>query len=89
MELIRSDLLFSSGKITSNQRFIIQHIPYRMSNTGDNIRKSLLKRQEALERFKARKKSFLLFSEQTKRDIEEAREIWENTLEQLPKQEFN
>lgn len=60
-----------------------------MSNTGDNIRKSLLKRQEALERFKARKESFLLFREQTKKDIEEAREIWENTLEQLPKQEFN
>lgn len=60
-----------------------------MSNTGNTIRKSLLKRQEALERFKARKESFLLFREQTKKDIEEAREIWSKTLEQLSKQEFN
>lgn len=49
----------------------------------------MLKRQEALERFKARKESFLLFREQTQKDIEEAREIWAMTLEQLPKQEFN
>ena len=60
-----------------------------MSNIGNTIRKSLQKRQEALERFKARKESFLLFREQTKNDIEEAREIWAKTLEQLPKQEFN
>ena len=60
-----------------------------MSNTGDNIRKSLLKRQEALERFKVRKESFLIFRKQTIKDIEEAREIWAKTLEQLPKQEFN
>jgi cytochrome c-type biogenesis protein CcmH/NrfG len=60
-----------------------------MSNTGDQIRKSLLKRQEALEKFKVRKESFLHFREQTKKDIEEAREIWAKTLEQLPKQEFN
>jgi len=59
-----------------------------MSNTGNSIRKSLLKRQEALDRFKARKESFLLFREQTRKDIEEALEIWANTLEQLPKQEF-
>jgi cytochrome c-type biogenesis protein CcmH/NrfG len=60
-----------------------------MSNTGDHIRKSLLKRQEALERFKAQRESFLAFKERTQKDIEEAREIWEKTLEQLPKQVFN
>jgi hypothetical protein len=60
-----------------------------MGNTGNNIRKSLLKRQEALERFKARKESFLLFREQTRKDIEEAREIWAKTLSQLPQREFN
>ena len=49
----------------------------------------MLKRQEALERFKARKASFLQTREQTIKDIEEAREIWANTLKQLPKQEFN
>jgi hypothetical protein len=60
-----------------------------MENIGDNIRKSLLKRQEALNRFKAKKETFLLAKEQTIKDIEEARNIWKNTLEQLPKQEFN
>ena len=58
-------------------------------NTITNIRKSLLKRQEALDKFKAVKESFLLAKEQITRDIEEARTIWRNTLEQLPKQEFD
>ena len=60
-----------------------------MSNTGNNIRKSLQKRMEALQRFNVRKESFLIFRGQTIKDIEEAREIWVKTLEQLPKQEFN
>ena len=58
-------------------------------NAGNNIRKSLLKRQEAINKFKARKEDFLLAKEQIRKDIEEARDIWENTLELLPKQEFN
>ena len=60
-----------------------------MDNNENNIRKSLLKRQEALNRFKARKEAFLLEKEQITKDIEEARNIWKNTLEQLPNQEFN
>jgi hypothetical protein len=60
-----------------------------MENIGDNIRKSLLKRQEALNRFKAKKEAFWLTREQAIKDIEEARNICKNTLEQLPKQEFN
>ena len=49
----------------------------------------MLKRQEAINKFKARKEDFLLAKEQIRKDIEEARDIWENTLELLPKQEFN
>jgi len=59
-----------------------------MNNAGNNIRKSLLKRQEAMARFKARKENFLLAKEQILKDIEEARTIWNNTLGQLPEQEF-
>jgi hypothetical protein len=60
-----------------------------MINAGNDIRKSLLKRQEAMARHIARKKAFLNTREQIKKDIEEARNIWKNTSEQLPKQEFN
>jgi hypothetical protein len=60
-----------------------------MNNAGNNFRKCLLKRQVALNKFKARKEAFLLAKEQITEDIEEARNIWENTLELLPKQEFN
>lgn len=60
-----------------------------MNNAGNNIRKSLLKRQEALDKFKARKESFLLAKKQIAKDIEEARTIWEKTLEQLPNRPFN
>lgn len=59
-----------------------------MDNTGNNIRKGLLKRQEALSRFKARKEAFLLAKEQITKDIEKARNIWIKTMERLPKQEF-
>ena len=60
-----------------------------MDNAVNNIRKGLLKRQEALSRFKARKEAYLLAKDQITKDIEEARNIWKNTLEQLPNQEFN
>jgi hypothetical protein len=60
-----------------------------MNNVGDNIKKSLLKQQEALNRFRARKAAFLFAKEQITKEIEEARTIWEKTLEQLPNQPFN
>jgi hypothetical protein len=59
-----------------------------MKNITDSIKKSLLKRQEALDRFEARKAAFLFTKQQITKDIEEARNIWINTLQQLPKQEF-
>jgi len=60
-----------------------------MNNVGNNIRKSLLKRQEALNRHKARKEAFLLAKEQIIKDIEEARNIWKSTVDQLPGHDFN
>lgn len=51
-----------------------------MNNSKNNIRKSLLKRQEALDRFKARKEAFLLTRQQIMKDVEEAKNIWINTL---------
>ena len=59
-----------------------------MNEIGNNIRKRLQKRQDALARFKARKQAFLLAKGQITKEIEEARILWEHTLEQLPKQVF-
>ncbi|NQU67397.1 MAG: hypothetical protein HQ510_05585 [Candidatus Marinimicrobia bacterium] len=59
-----------------------------MNNAVNNIRKNLLKRQEALIRFKAKKKAYLLAKEQITKEIEEARDIWKSTVEQLSNQEF-
>lgn len=42
-----------------------------------------------MDKFKARKNAFLLAKEQITKNIEEARNIWIKTLEQLPKQEFD
>jgi len=50
---------------------------------------SLVKRQNAINKFKASREAFLLKKEQITKDIEEARSIWEKTLDQLPKQEFD
>ena len=60
-----------------------------MKRTLDNINKSLLKRQIAFDKFKASQQAFLLSKQQIIKDIEEARSIWEKTLEQLPRKEFN
>ena len=60
-----------------------------MNNAGNTIRKSIIKRQEAMERFQQKKKEFLLAQEQITKDIAEAREIWKTTLDQLPPQPFN
>jgi hypothetical protein len=60
-----------------------------MKDVSANIRKCLEKRQEALGRFQARKAAFLLAKEQITKDIEEARIIWKQTLDQLPGSGFN
>jgi CRISPR/Cas system CSM-associated protein Csm5 (group 7 of RAMP superfamily) len=60
-----------------------------MRNSGDHIKKSLQKRQEALDKFRALKESFLQTREKTIKDIEEARKILAKTMEQLPKHHFN
>lgn len=60
-----------------------------MKNIGTNVKRSLLKQQEALERFKSRREDFLIAKEQITKEIEEAGKIWKNTLKQLPKQEFD
>jgi len=60
-----------------------------MDNIGNNIRRSLQKRQEAIDKFKVRLESFLQTKEQITKDIEEAGDIWRDTLKQLPKREFN
>jgi len=60
-----------------------------MSNPRNIIQRSIQKRQAALLDFTARRKAFLISKEAMLRDIEEAREIWIRTLEQLPTQIFN
>ncbi len=59
-----------------------------MNNAGNNIRKSLLKRQEAMAKHIARKEEFVNKRERIIQDVEEARNIWKKTMEQLPKTEF-
>jgi len=59
-----------------------------MKDVGNNIKRSLLKRKEALNKFVKRKEDFLLAKKVIMNDIEEAREIWISTLEQLPNREF-
>ena len=60
-----------------------------MKKPGEIIRRSLLKRQEALKDFHERKEGFLLARKQIISDIEEARATWIKTLEKLPKQAFD
>ena len=59
-----------------------------MKNVGAKLKNSLLKRQDALYKFKARREEFLLAKEQAIKEIEEARILWNKTLEQLPVQPF-
>jgi len=59
-----------------------------MDNAVNNMRKSLLKRQEAMVKHNARKEEFVNARERIIQDIEEARNIWRKTMEQLPKTEF-
>jgi enoyl reductase-like protein len=59
-----------------------------MTKAGDNIRKSILKRQKAIDNFIAQKEAFTATRNQIIKDIEEARTIWINTVDQLPEKEF-
>ena len=59
-----------------------------MDNAVNNIRKGLLKRLEAMAKHNARKEEFVNKRERIIQDIEEARNIWKKTMEQLPKTEF-
>lgn len=56
-----------------------------MNNVENNISKGLLKRLQALEKHLARKQKFVKAREMTRemimQNIEEARNIWEKTLE--------
>lgn len=59
-----------------------------MDNAVNNIRKGLLKSLEAMAKHKARKEEFVKARKMIIQDIEEARNIWLATMEQLHKQEF-
>ena len=59
-----------------------------MKNITAKIHNSLLKREEAINRYNARREAFLAAKEQITGEFEEARKIWLETLEQLPLQEF-
>ncbi|MEI7501581.1 MAG: hypothetical protein WCK84_14180 [Bacteroidota bacterium] len=60
-----------------------------MKNAGNSIKHSIVKRQEAIEKFHAKKREFLITKEQITKDINEARTSWQNTLKQIPKQPFD
>ncbi len=62
--------------------------PAAMTDVGEKIRNGLQKRQDALNRFRAKQEEFLLTRSEIKKDIEEARAIWKATVDQLPKQVF-
>ncbi len=59
-----------------------------MENISSTITKSLQKRQQALDQFKARKELFLKRKSQIQKEIEEAETIWMDALEQLPDRFF-
>ncbi len=59
-----------------------------MENNTSTITKSLQKRQQALDQFKARKELFLKRKSQIQKEIEEAETIWMDALEQLPDRFF-
>jgi coenzyme F420-reducing hydrogenase alpha subunit len=59
-----------------------------MDNVINNMRKGLLKRQEAMAKHHARKEEFVNKRERIIQYIEEVRTIWIKTMEQLPKTEF-
>jgi hypothetical protein len=54
-----------------------------MNNPGETIRCSLLKRQDALNKFKAMNEAFFVTKKEILKEIEEAKTVWDRTLEQL------
>jgi hypothetical protein len=59
-----------------------------MKDVKANIKRSIIKQQEAMARFQAKKAEFLIAKEQITKDIDEARSIWQETLKLLPEQPF-
>jgi hypothetical protein len=59
-----------------------------MGNAGNNIRKVLHKRLEAMAKHNARKVEFFKTRDRIIQDIEETRDILRKTMELLPKHEF-
>jgi len=60
-----------------------------MKDVGDNIRRSLRKRQEALTKYVKRKEDFLFAKEHIMKEIEKASNLWKKTMEQMSNREFN
>jgi hypothetical protein len=55
-----------------------------MTNLGETIRYSLLKRQAALYKFKAMNAAFFIKKREILKEIEEAKVVWERVIKQLP-----
>ena len=60
-----------------------------MKNFAFIMKNSLLKREEAITKFKEKRDAFLLAKGQITRDIEEARATYKLVMEQVPKNGFN
>jgi len=60
----------------------------KMDNTLNKIRKSFLKRQDAINSYNAQKKAFFISKEQIIKDLKEAKSIWTETKCILHKTEF-
>ncbi len=60
-----------------------------MKNFAIIMKNSLLKREEAIIKFKEKRDAFLQAKGQIMRDIEEARTTYKRVMEQLPKNGFN
>lgn len=59
-----------------------------MKNPGENMKRSLVKYQNALSSFIVRREEFILTRNQTLFEIDKAKTIWFETMNQLPKKEF-
>jgi hypothetical protein len=59
-----------------------------MKNVGDKIKTALHKRIEAMAKHASRREEFVKSREMIILDIEEARNIWIKTMDQLPKHDF-
>jgi hypothetical protein len=60
-----------------------------MKKTGTSLQASLQKRLEAIARFRTRKTAYLESRKVILSDLEEARQMYRKTMEQLPDQDFN